>query len=493
MTLGHNFWDFEVWSFVLTLGILFVAMLLANLLRRVVPFLRKSLIPTPVLAGFLVLIANSIYTSIAGQSMFSGVTLEAITYHGLGLGFIAVSMQISNKPKTKQAQTDILNTGLSTVSAYLLQGILGLGITLTLSYVIANVFPSSGLLLPMGYGQGPGQAYNWGKNYQDMYSFTNGTSFGLTIAAMGFISAAIGGVIYLVKLKKSGKYIINDLGEGVRATPTEQVSDPDEFPETESMDKMSVQFGLVILAYLIDYGIMYGLYQIFLATGIDFLLNTVNPLIWGFNFLFGVVVAILIKNILVKLYNKKIVKRKYINNYMLTRISGVMFDLMVVASIAAIDLSAFGKVEFLVPLIAISVVGMVATYFQMDIICKKLFPDYEAEQFLAMFGMNTGTASTGVVLLREIDPHLDTPASKNIVFQSLYAILFGFPMLLLLGFAPRTELVLFGVDFGTKGWAWLSLIIMVVLFAIMTVILFRKFIFKGKKAKIDNAQSQKID
>ena len=48
--------------------------------------------------------------------------------------------------------------------------------------------------------------------------------------------------------------------------------------------------------------------------------------------------------------------------------------------------------------------------------------------------MLTGTASTGTILLREIDPEFKTPASYNLVMQSMPAILFGFPILLLVGY-----------------------------------------------------------
>ena len=52
--------------------------------------------------------------------------------------------------------------------------------------------------------------------------------------------------------------------------------------------------------------------------------------------------------------------------------------------------------------------------------------------------MLTGTASTGVILLREIDPLYETPASHNLIYQNLWAIILGAPMLLLLGFVARS-------------------------------------------------------
>jgi len=155
-----------------------------------------------------------------------------------------------------------------------------------------------------------------------------------------------------------------------------------------------------------------------------------------------------------------------------------MFDLMVVASIAAIDLSAFSHREFIIPLTVVCIVGATATYIQLNIISKRIYPEYQAEAFLSLYGMLTGTASTGVILLREIDPLFKTPAASNLVYQQLWAIVFGFPMLLLLGIAP----IGLTADPATTNMTntWITLAALAVLFVVMNVILFRREIFKKK-------------
>ena len=75
MTGQLSFWDVEVWSFVVTLSILFGAMLLANALRRQIPFLRRSLLPSSVLGGFLVLALDAAFKAIFGHSMFTTSTM----------------------------------------------------------------------------------------------------------------------------------------------------------------------------------------------------------------------------------------------------------------------------------------------------------------------------------------------------------------------------------------------------------------------------------
>ena len=134
---------------------------------------------------------------------------------------------------------------------------LGLIVTIGLYYAIRR-FYASGLLLPMGYGQGPGQAYNWGHNYEIQWGFENGTSFGLAVAAMGFVSASVGGVIYLNRLRRKGIFQ-GQLGEDAKDNVTLSTFTGDnEVPISESMDKFTIQLALVFLAYALAFLFMKG-------------------------------------------------------------------------------------------------------------------------------------------------------------------------------------------------------------------------------------------
>lgn len=468
MTSGSNFWDYELWSLLITLTVLLGGMLVANILRRKVPFIRKSLIPSSVLGGFIVLILNFVYQKLAGKPIIETAMLETLTYHGLGLGFVAVTLVDNAKTNDKNRQRDVFNTGVTTVLTYLIQAVLGLAVTVILYYAIGSFF-ASGVILPLGFGQGPGQAYNWGSNYEKLYGFENGTSFGLTVAALGFIAASVGGVIYLNILRRKGVIQISDCE--VDSAEDTVVCGDNEIPSSESMDKLTVQIALVFLAYMVAYGIMMA-FNALIDTGVlgNFGVNTLQPLIWGFNFLFGVLAAILLKAILKALRKSGLMKRDYTNNFLQTRLSGFFFDVMVVASIAAIDLSAFTTREFIVPLVAVSVVGTVSTYWFLDRVAKDKFSEYEHEFWLSMYGMLTGTASTGIILLREADSQFKTPAATNLVYQNLYAILFGFPIMLLLSFVPQSvtnSIIAIGI--------------FAALFAVLLVVLYRDNIFKKKK------------
>ena len=118
-------------------------------------------------------------------------------------------------------------------------------------------------------------------------------------------------------------------------------------------------------------------------------------------------------------------------------------------------------------MLILGVVGLVITYIYNLFVARKLFKEYPEQQFLMMYGMMTGTASTGTILLREIDGDFKTPAADNMVYQNFPAIVFGFPIMLLANLAPVKP--------------YLTLILLAAFLVVMNIILFRSFIFKRKK------------
>lgn len=79
----------DLWNAMLQLGYLSGILLLANVLRRKIPLVRKSLMPTAVLAGFIAFIVRNL-----GILKLDGVFMENVTYHAIALGFIALSLRI---------------------------------------------------------------------------------------------------------------------------------------------------------------------------------------------------------------------------------------------------------------------------------------------------------------------------------------------------------------------------------------------------------------
>lgn len=466
-----NFWDSDAWSILLIFSLLLGSLLTANILKKTIPYLQKTLIPTSVLGGSILMIIAAVYKLIMKEGLFDSTlfgvgstgepvgraNLELIIYHSLALGFIASSLKTTKSKLNKHRATEVFNTGLTTVATYLLQGFVGIGITVIVALFIPGFFKAAGMLLPFGFGQGTGQALNYGSMYEKMEvgGFPGGTNFGITIAALGFLSASIGGVIHLNYLKRRGRLVTANHEDFIHTS--EEIESPNEIPMQESCDKMTIQIAIIGVAYFLTYAAMWGL---------GLLIPGMKSTIYGFNFLIGVIAASLVKFVMNTLKRVNIIKKEYTNNFLLTRISNLFFDIMVVAGVAAIDLGALQ--EYWGVVIILAVVGLVITYVYNRFVAKKLFRRYSEEQFLMMYGMLTGTASTGTILLREIDGNFKTPAADNMIYQNLPAIAFGFPLMLIAGvnFAP--------VKPG------LACIVMAIAFVAINFLLFRSLIFKKK-------------
>lgn len=455
------------WFGIFYFGVIALLLLTGNTLRRKIPFFRNSLLPTAVIAGFIGLILKeTLYTYLVGAERVLAMNqyFSMITYHALAIGFIALGLKVTVKNAYVLKKGQSLLSGMLIVSTYLLQGFIGLGLTLMLSYTLMpDLLGASGIIFPLGFGQGPGQALNIGTIYENSYGLAGGGSFGLAIASFGFIWASLFGVIYLNYLAKKGD--IPKRGSTPKMEDYQLNTADDEIPLSESIDKFTVQVAIVLFVYLITYGFIFGVNQ-WLETGAlgEFGTDTIGPLLWGFNFIFGILFAMVLKNIFLMLRARKWMTHQYPNNFLLNRITGFVFDIMIVASISAIRLADL-RTLWGVIIGGGLIVGLATVYF-VKFLTARIYPSYHHQATLGMFGMLSGTASTGVILIREIDPEFKTPAATDLVIGSSTAIVFGFPILLLVGIAPISI---------TSTWTAFGIIaLMLVLFTSILVWLNKK-------------------
>ena len=421
----------QLWNIIIQFGIMAAAIIAANFLRRKIAFFRNSLMPTAVLAGFLLLIAKYL-----GLVRLDSSLMEMLVYHGIALGFIAMSLRVPEEKAEKKGDLTGFKSGAVIVSTYMVQGVTGLLITLALAYtVMPGLFKAAGLLLPMGYGQGPGQANNVGSSYEAL-GFTGGRSFGLAVAAAGYLVACVVGVVILNVLSRKGKVGTTRSAAGENY-PASFFQSKDEIPVSDSIDKLSVQIALVMLVYLLTYLAAWALTSGIAALSPG-LAATVNTLIWGFNFIIGAALAMLLRALLQKGRKTGLILRQYQNNYLLNRISGFFFDIMIVAGIGSINLEDIRGLWL--PFVLLVVAGAAVTWLHLGIVCRKVYPDYYYEGLISMYGMLTGTISSGVLLLREIDPDLATPAANNLITGSSFGIILGAPVLVLVSLAPKSDL-----------------------------------------------------
>lgn len=449
-----------LWNPIIETGIIAGLILLANILRRKITAVRKSLMPTAVLAGFILLALRAF-----GILHIDMEFLEQLTYHALALGFIAMSLRLPSKESSSGALIGS-KSGALIVSTYLVQAITGLVISLGLAYTIMpDFFKASGILLPMAYGQGPGQANNVGTTYEAL-GMASGRTFGLSLAAAGYLCACVVGVICLNVFNRKAKVTRCAEQKDVSGSVTvDTFQDSDEIPISESIDRLSIQVAMVVLVYLVTYLIIRGITSL-LESAAPGLAATVSTLLWGFNFIIGSALAMGCRGLFKYLRSARVMNHQYQNNYLLSRVSGLAFDVMIVAGIASINIDDL--TGYWLPFVLMAVAGGIVTFIYLWYMCKRLYPGYSYEGFFSMYGMLTGTISSGILLLREIDPNLETPAANNLISGSSFGIIFGAPVLLLVSLAAESALM----TFVALGLVFLYLAILLL------------FIFKvGKKHK----------
>ncbi len=430
----------EEWVVINQFILLALLLLVAKVIKEKIPLFRKFIIPTALLAGFIgLIISTQVLGSFIPTNNNFKVVRDFLTvdneffvnviYHALGIGFIAMALKHSDKKMSNNSR----RAGMIIVMTYLVQGIVGFTITILIfKFFNPNLFAGAGLLLPLGFGQGPGMASSIGnsESWQQFFVPGGGVSFGQTIAAIGFIWGGIIGIIMLnYYIKKKGIEIDNKIDKKIYKERYEF----ETIGQVRFLDSLTVQVVMILVVYFLAY-VVIELSNVILplidgdkSKGIG---HDIAGLMKSFNYLFGILFALLLKRLL-NWFQKRGHRTKFAtNNYILSNITSLMFNVMITASIISISLVVVQ--EYWIEILIITTIGGIVTLFFLSFIIKKVFDKNLVEYLISMFGMLTGTISTGIGLLKSLDKDYESDVPENLVVGSAYALLFAFPLLAVL-------------------------------------------------------------
>ena len=251
---------------------------------------------------------------------------------------------------------------------------------------------------------------------------------GLAMAAAGFITGSIGGVV-LINLAVRRGWIASDDAEKLRKRtlfsgflPKGQTREGSRLTsEGESIDTLSYHVALIMVAYLVSW---------LMLSAIELLLNLLGPFgaeiastLWGVNFIFSMFAASLLRLVI-----RRTGIDYTIDNGTLNRINGLSVDLTVTACLAGISLTALAA--YYVPVIILILVGIVITCLILPWYSSRIYSDHAFFRMLVLFGTATGTLPTGLSLLRVVDPDFETPAAQDYAYASGLVFVFVFPLIL---------------------------------------------------------------
>jgi len=414
--------DFS-WKIVIDAGLISFALVIATFLRSKVRFLQKFLVPNALTAGFLLL---PLYNFLMPAIGYGTNRLGDLVYHLLNLSFISMSLR-SSPPKIKGSRSNGSVLGMSAVIllGYASQGLLGLVLTL---FFLPNIHPAFGLHLPLGFALGPGQAYAIGKGWESM-GFEGGATVGLTFAAIGYLWACFGGMLLIHKglrlgwMKPEQVSIMSDkaLLTGIVPNGTEKPVGEWLTTDSEAIDSFSFHFAVVVFIYLLSY---------LALRGISFLLGFAGEAgtelaanLWGINFIFSAIIAIIVRKIM------DLLKVGYVlDDDALSRISGTSVDYMVAGALGAISLVFVGKYWF--PILLMSTLCGFMVYYTIPWVSSRIFRDFRFERMLMLYGVSTGTLSTGLALLRVMDPEFKTKVTSDYMLSAGLTFVLAIPFIL---------------------------------------------------------------
>jgi ESS family glutamate:Na+ symporter len=419
------------WNFFLNGGIIATGLLIATAIRSKVRFFQRFLIPNSIIAGFLLL---PMYNFVFANINMNTDALGELAYHLLSLSFIALTLRTPYRQKGRGR--NISSTSMAILAQFGLQALIGLGLTwLFIQTFIPDLFHSFGLLLPLGFAQGPGQAFAIGEGWR-IFGIEDAGTVGLTFAAVGFILASFGG-IFLINYGVRHHWIKPDYIKSIKTPDVRTGVYPrgSELPvgalqttQTEAIDSLTINVVAVLFAYMLTFLFLSGL-----GVVLGFIGDAGNELatnLWGISFIFAALMGMLVRKILAFMGADHI-----LDNRTLNRVSGLSVDLMVTSSIAAISLVIVA--QYWLPILLVSLAGGLMTLAVIPWMGSRVFTDHKFLRSLLIFGVSTGTLSTGLALLRVLDPEFETPVASDYTYASGMTFVLAIPFILSINFSAR--------------------------------------------------------
>ena len=419
-----TFWQFDLkfGDFILDIAILNMLLIVGVLCRWRIPFFQKYLIPSSLIAGFLGLLMGP---ELLGVLDFTTDRMGLYLYHLLAILFISIGLQ---KPEGKKSR-GALHVGFLFIMSYLVQIIIGIGCMLIVSLLfMPDLIPAIGMLLPLGFGMGPGLAYSIGYSWEVEYNVAGAGSIGLTISAVGFLIAYFAGMTIVNRGIRKGHSTLLKSQKEMDVSMRTGIVQKAPLPSAgllrfhgSSIEPLTFHLGLIGLLYLLTF---------FVTSGLDILLRSLGvneqvAILWAFHFLIANLLAVLTGALL-----RKEKADFLLDSGLNQRLTGMFTDYLIVAAIMAISLRVAW--DFAGPILLMCLAGGIATGFMLHFLTYRVFNQNQFERFTGVFGEMTGTLASGLALLRVTDPEFRTSIAQDLGLGSGMALILGFPLFVII-------------------------------------------------------------
>lgn len=389
-TLDKFIMDFAIMS-----GLMFISMIL----RVKIKFFQNYYIPVSLIAGLLGIIGGKYMLNILPFSDQAGA------YSGYLFYFLFATLFIGNEGNKNGFKALFGRSGDSVCmnnGAYVgLYGVAAIISTTILIMLFPGLHDAFGLLAATGFAGGHGSAAAIGKSFA-VNGWEEAISVGQTFATIGLLVGIFGGVA-LIKNATKRKYtqVIKEVGELPEDMRTGLIKPENRVPSGfETVNTMSIDT------------LTWHILLVFSSVGIGMAFNSMvmKKLIPGIylpDHIFALVFGGILYSIL-----KPVGLAEYVDKQTINRIGSCITDYLVGFGVAMINLQVV--LNYWQAILLMSIIMIILNLILLYYFSRKYFNTYWFERGIYIFGMCTGVASIGVLLLRIVDPEYKTKALEDI-------------------------------------------------------------------------------
>lgn len=445
---------------------LFIFLWLGHVLREKIMILRRIMLPASLIGGLLALFVIQIcslskevssvikHDWIVGWSALPGF-LNNIVFATLFLGMPIPSVKQIFAIAAPQIAYGWFLAWVCWLIACLLNGLLLMRV-----WKVNKLFSTLG---PIGFTGGHGTAGGLGETYK-VLGFQSGGDLALTSATIGILFGVIVGTI-LVNVSYSCGWTFKSYRDahpdyemqGTSPSGNEQLDDENEntapplsIEEEQRISKRSSSHDLRPQVALWKFKAIVptekrvtagditvsgdaietlALHFCYIASCLIFAYWTKRLLIliegtsawlsqYAFFSGFPLFPLCLLWGIVVQMLINRFCEHSPLSRGLIERIGGSALDILVLSAIATTNLSAVATqiLPLLILCASILIFQVLAFFF----VAPRMLPDFWVERACGEFGVGTATTSIGLMLLRSIDPKLETPAIKAFAAKQLF-------------------------------------------------------------------------
>jgi len=438
-------------------GAMSILLLVGVFIRAKVKFIQNLMIPSSLFAGVLGFIAvNAGWLKFPYENTWMTLTSNdfmPFAFHAFTISFISLCLtRAEESNEGKSAMKGGLWLALMWTASLTVQALVGAATIFGYNLVSGdNINLHLGYLVTHGFTQGPGQGMAVGGIWASQ-GVPDAVSMGLIWASFGFMAAYVVGVPVargFVKREENANKrskINSEFSSGLLKKDTVLYAGR-ETTHSANIDTLAYHIAIIGLVYVITYFEIAMLRQLF----------PTNPF-FNINFFFfhGLGIAMILRALM-----KKLGIAYLTDPGVQKRITGFSVDFLLVASIMAISFEIMSK--YIGVIIAVTITVSTVTFFMIRFFQRGL-GEFGPERALSSYGCCTGSAASGLVLLRILDADYSTPVAMEL---AVFNVAIGFttmPIMLMVPMLPQyAHWVIFGayilntiVCFGVVGFLGLG-------------------------------------